>query len=193
MENSNPKIIPGITKLLTKIPVERIKTLKGVRGENLKFLEERLGVVISVDENLGSVSIEPRTENTSVENLLRAKNYVEAIGTGFSPEEAERVLEEDQILLIIDLKDQLRLPENHLRRIKARIIGEGGRVKRNLEEISGCSISIYDNVVAIIGDYESVNAVKEAIELIIEGREHSTVYRHLRRLLISSRKSLKRT
>lgn len=192
MKDADTKYIPGVTKLMTKIPIERIKILKGVRGENIRFLEERLGVVINIDESLGSVTIEPRSGNTSIENLLRAKNYIEAVGAGFSPDVAERVLEEDQILLIIDLKDQLRLPENHLRRIKARIIGEGGRVKRNLEEISGCSISIYDNVVAIIGDYENANAVKEAIELIVEGREHSTVYRHLRRLIVSSKKSFKR-
>lgn len=147
-----------------------------------------MNIKVSIDESLGSVTIEPRSESTPIENLFKAKNYIEAVGLGFDPEHAERLLEDDQILLIIDLKDQLRLPENHLRRIKARIIGENGRVKKNLEEMSGCYISVYEDTVAIIGDYESANAVKEAIELIIQGREHSTVYRYLRRLLISSRR-----
>ncbi|MEM0043185.1 MAG: KH domain-containing protein [Sulfolobales archaeon] len=180
---SEGRLLPGVTKIFTKIPVERIQILIGRDGGNIKMLEERLRVRISIDRSLGSIYVEPVQADTPVYNLLKAKDYIDAVGFGFDPKDAERVLEEDQILLIIDLKDQLRLPENHLKRIKGRIIGKDGRVKKNLEELSGCSISVYENTIAIIGDVESANAVKEAIQLIIEGREHSTVYRHLRRLM----------
>lgn len=181
--------IPGVTRVSTKIPVERVGVLLGGGGRVLRDLEERLRVRVSVDPELGSVTIEPRDPDTPVYNLLKAREFIDAIGCGFSPERAERVLGEDQVLLVIDLKDQLRLSENHLKRIKGRIIGEEGRVRRNLEEISGCYISVYENTVAIIGDYESADAVKEAIQMIIDGREHSTVYRHLRRLILRRRRA----
>ncbi|MCC6031195.1 MAG: KH domain-containing protein [Desulfurococcales archaeon] len=185
------RYIPGVTKIYTKIPVERVGILLSNKGEIIKTIQQRLDVKISIDPSLGSVVIEPSKSDTPVNNLFKAKDYIEAIGYGFSPERAERVLGEDQVLLIIDLKDQLRLPENHLKRIKGRIIGEEGRARRNLEEISGCYISVYENYIAIIGDYESANAVKEAIQLLIEGREHSTVYRYLKRLMLrSSRKPM---
>jgi ribosomal RNA assembly protein len=185
------RYIPGVTKIYTKIPVERVGILLSNKGEIIKTIQQRLDVKISIDPSLGSVVIEPSKSDTPVNNLFKAKDYIEAIGYGFSPERAERVLGEDQVLLIIDLKDQLRLPENHLKRIKGRIIGEEGRARRNLEEISGCYISVYENYIAIIGDYESANAVKEAIQLLIEGREHSTVYRYLKRLILrSSRKPM---
>jgi ribosomal RNA assembly protein len=185
------RYIPGVTKIYTKIPVERVGILLSNKGEIIKTIQQRLDVKISIDPSLGSVVIEPSKSDTPVNNLFKAKDYIEAIGYGFSPERAERVLGEDQVLLIIDLKDQLRLPENHLKRIKGRIIGEEGRARRNLEEISGCYISVYENYIAIIGDYESANAVKEAIQLLIEGREHSTVYRYLKRLILrSSRKPI---
>lgn len=185
------RYIPGVTKIYTKIPVERVGILLSNKGEIIKTIQQRLDVKISIDPSLGSVVIEPSKSDTPVNNLFKAKDYIEAIGYGFSPERAERVLGEDQVLLVIDLKDQLRLPENHLKRIKGRIIGEEGRARRNLEEISGCYISVYENYIAIIGDYESANAVKEAIQLLIEGREHSTVYRYLKRLILrSSRKPI---
>jgi ribosomal RNA assembly protein len=185
------RYIPGVTKIYTKIPVERVGILLSNKGEIIKTIQQRLDVKISIDPSLGSVVIEPSKSDTPVNNLFKAKDYIEAIGYGFSPERAERVLGEDQVLLIIDLKDQLRLPDNHLKRIKGRIIGEEGRARRNLEEISGCYISVYENYIAIIGDYESANAVKEAIQLLIEGREHSTVYRYLKRLMLrSSRKPM---
>jgi len=185
------RYIPGVTKIYTKIPVERVGILLSNKGEIIKTIQQRLDVKISIDPSLGSVVIEPSKSDTPVNNLFKAKDYIEAIGYGFSPERAERVLGEDQVLLVIDLKDQLRLPDNHLKRIKGRIIGEEGRARRNLEEISGCYISVYENYIAIIGDYESANAVKEAIQLLIEGREHSTVYRYLKRLILrSSRKPI---
>jgi len=185
------RYIPGVTKIYTKIPVERVGILLSNKGEIIKTIQQRLDVKISIDPSLGSVVIEPSKSDTPVNNLFKAKDYIEAIGYGFSPERAERVLGEDQVLLVIDLKDQLRLPDNHLKRIKGRIIGEEGRARRNLEEISGCYISVYENYIAIIGDYESANAVKEAIQLLIEGREHSTVYRYLKRLILrSSRKPM---
>ncbi|RLG76756.1 MAG: RNA-processing protein [Thermoprotei archaeon] len=177
-------MVPGVTKLYVRVPLERIGVLIGHEGEVLRKVMERTGTKITVDSANGTVVIEPASPATSPYNLLKAQDFVRAIGYGFSPERAMRVLEEDQVLIVIDLKQYVGSNPNHLTRIKGRIIGERGKARKNLEEMSGVYISVYDDYVAIIGDYESANAVKEAIELLIQGRQHSTVYRHLDRLLM---------
>lgn len=188
MFNSDRRVIPGVTRVTTKIPVERVGVLVGKNGENLKMLKDRLGVLVTVDSQSGSVTIEPASPSVMAYNILKAKEYVEAIGYGFSPDRAEKVLDEDYTLAVIDLKQVIGDSENHLRRIKGRIIGEGGRARRNIEEMTDTSISIYGDYVAIIGEYDNVNVAKQAIEMLIQGRQHSTVYRMIDRMMINIRR-----
>lgn len=115
--------------------------------------------------------------------MMKAAEVVKAISLGFPPEKAFRLLEEDQILVVVDLKQIVGDSQNHLRRIKGRIIGEGGRARRAIEEMTDTYINVGEHEVAIIGDYERAMAAKQAIEMLAEGRMHSTVYRHLERIM----------
>jgi len=177
------RTLPGISRLYLKIPLDRIGVLIGERGEVLKKLMDCTRTKITIDNVNGTVIIEPATPSTTPSELLKAQDFIKAIAYGFSPERAERVLGEDQVLVVIDLKQQVGPSPNHLMRIKGRIIGEKGKARKNLEEMTGTYISIYGDYVAIIGDYESANAAREAIELLIQGRQHSTVYRYLDRVM----------
>ena len=181
-------VVPGVTRLYVRVPLDRIGVLIGREGEVLRRVMERTGTKISVDSVNGTVIIEPASPATSPFQMLKAQDFVRAIAYGFSPDRAMRVLEEDQVLVVIDLKQYVGSSPNHLTRIKGRIIGEKGKARRNLEEMGGVYISVYDDYVAIIGDYESANAVKEAIELLIQGRQHSTVYRYLDRAMAKVRR-----
>ncbi len=178
-----PTLIPGVTRLYVKVPLDRIGVLIGRGGEVLRMVMERTKTKITVDEVNGSVIIEPASPATTALDLMKAQDFVKAIAYGFSPERASRVLEEDQVLIVIDLKQYVKPSPNHLTRVKGRIIGEGGKARKNLEEIGNVYISVYDDYVAIIGDYESANAVRDAILMLIEGRQHSTVYRYLDRVM----------
>jgi len=172
------------TKIYLPIPLDRIGILVGKGGEVIKKLMEYTKTKIVVDSANATVIIEPATQTTTAADLMKARDFVQAISYGFSPERAWRLLEsDDQVLLVIDLKQYVKPSPNHLQRVKGRIIGEDGRVRKNLEEITGCYISVYDDYVAIIGDYESANALKEAIMMLIEGRQHSTVYKFLDRVM----------
>ncbi|MEL9939639.1 MAG: KH domain-containing protein [Ignisphaera sp.] len=171
--------MPGVTRLYVRIPLERIGVLIGRNGEVLKRLMEQTRTRISVDEVNGTVVIEPQSPQTKVLDLMKARDTVLAIGYGFSPERAFKLLNEDQILVVIDLKQYVKPTENHLTRVKGRIIGEEGKARKNLEEMTGTEISVYDDYVAIIGDYESANIAREAILMLIEGRQHSTVYKYV--------------
>ncbi|MEM1858413.1 MAG: RNA-processing protein, partial [Desulfurococcaceae archaeon] len=48
--------------------------------------------------------------------------------------------------------------------------------------------SVYEPYVAIIGDYETASIVKRAVEMLIEGRMHSTVYKYVDREMFSLRR-----
>ncbi len=171
----------SITKIYLKVRPERLGVLIGEGGKTLKQLELRTRTRITVDSVNCSLVIEPMTPEVTADMLLKASDFVKAIDAGFSPERAERVLEEDQVLIIIDLKEVVGNSSSHLQRVKGRIIGEGGRVKINIEQATDTYINIYDDVVAIIGDYDGAYLAREAIEMLIRGKEHSTVYKYLDR------------
>jgi len=191
LQSRHQYFIPGVTRLYVKVPPDRIGVLIGRGGEVLKRVMERTKTKIVVDNVNCNVIIEPASPYTTPLDLMKAQDFVKAIAYGFSPERAMRVLEEDQVLIVIDLKQYVKPSPNHLTRVKGRIIGEHGRARKNLEEMTGTYISIYDDYVAIIGDYEAANAARDAILMLIEGRQHSTVYRHLDRVMYRIKRSRK--
>ena len=180
-EEQKGKLTMGVTRLYEKVPLDRIGALIGHEGKIKDELMRRTRTIITVDSTTGTVIIEPATPNTTALELMKARDVVRAIAYGFSPERAFRLLDEDQVLLVIDLKQYVGDKPNHLQRVKGRIIGEGGKTRRIIEEMTGTYISIYKHYVAIIGDFESANIAKNAIELLIEGRRHGTVYRYIER------------
>ncbi|RLG80355.1 MAG: RNA-processing protein [Thermoprotei archaeon] len=175
------RLIPGVTKLYEKVPLDRIGVLIGQNGKVKEEIMRRTRTIITVDSTTGTIVIEPAMPTTTALELMKARDVVRAIAYGFSPERAFRLLDEDQVLVVIDLKQYVGDKPNHLQRVLGRIIGEGGRARRVLEEMTETYISVYGTYVAIIGDYESANIAKNAVELLIEGRRHGTVYRYIER------------
>lgn len=175
------RLIMGVTRLYEKVPLDRIGVLIGQGGKVKEEIMRRTNTIITVDSNTGTVIIEPASPSTTALQLMKARDIVRAIAYGFSPERAFRLLDEDQVLIIIDLKQYVGDHPNHIQRVKGRIIGEEGRARRTIEEVTGTYISVYKTYVAIIGDFESANIAKESIEMLIQGRRHATVYRFLER------------
>ncbi|MEO3992926.1 MAG: KH domain-containing protein [Desulfurococcaceae archaeon TW002] len=173
------RVPQGMTRVYLNVRPERLGVLIGEGGKTLRDLENKTKTIVSVDSVNSSVVIEAATPETPIDGLLRASDFIRAIDAGFSPEKAYRLLDEDAVLLIINLKEIVSSSQNHLYRVKARIIGEEGRVKSNIEQLTGTYISVYDDLVAVIGDYEGAYLAREALEMLIQGREHSTVYRFL--------------
>ncbi|MEM3228905.1 MAG: KH domain-containing protein [Fervidicoccaceae archaeon] len=167
-------------KIFEQIPSERIGALIGSGGSIKEKIEVSTGTMITIDSNTGTVVIEPGTKNLPPDSLLKARDIVRAISIGFPPEKAFRLLEDDQILLLIDLSMIIE-GENHLRRIKARIIGEEGKARKILEETTGTDIVIGEKSIGIIGDFEQVRIAEEAIRMLIDGKPHASVYSFLER------------
>lgn len=180
-------------RIYVRVKPDRLGAIIGHSGEVKTEIMRRTGTVLTVDTENSMVIVEPEVDGVPPINLMKAAEIVKAISLGFPPEKAFRLLDDEQILVVVDLKQIVGDSQNHLKRIKGRIIGEGGRARRTIEEMTGTYIHVGEHEVAIIGDYERAMAAKQAVEMLAEGRMHSTVYRHLERLLreIRRRESLK--
>jgi ribosomal RNA assembly protein len=164
-----------------RIPKERVGVLIGPEGKTKKIVEEKLSVELQIDGEGGvTIMLTEKAEDPSL--LFRAKDVVTAIGRGFSPEHALRLIRDEEAMLdIIDLRAIFGRSESDIRRIKGRIIGMDGKTRRTLEELTDTSVSVYGHTIGIIGNMEQVQAAREAIQMLIDGSLHSTVYRFLHR------------
>lgn len=165
-----------------KIPRERIGVLIGPNGATKKYIERTLSVELEIESETGGVRV-TLTENTEDPSLLfKAKDVINAIGRGFSPDLAFRLIRDEEAFLnIIDLRAIFGRSESDIKRVKGRIIGMDGKTRRIIEELTETSVCVYGHTVGLIGDIEQVQAAREAIQMLIRGSLHSTVYRFLHR------------
>jgi len=155
---------------------DRIGILIGKGGEVRRRIEDLTGCEIDIDEKNGVITV----RGDDVDSVLTASNIVKAINLGFSPDKAFMLLDRDMNLHIIDIYTYLKKrDENNLRRVLGRIIGERGKAKRVIEETSGTYMSIYRNYIAVIGDFEGIYMVDEAVKMLAKGLPHKIVYEHL--------------
>ncbi len=155
------------------------RLLDRLRPRHVEELQRTFNVRIRVDRRGGTVEINP-TERTTLDQILKIRDVVNAILLGFRYEDALLLEREDYALHVIDLKEYTD-KENHLARIKARLIGEDGRARRSMEHLSETRIVIGDRHVAVLGPIDNVFAARDAIEMIIHGKKHGTVYKKLNR------------
>jgi ribosomal RNA assembly protein len=153
-----------------KIPEARTGVLIGKRGAVRRKIEKELDIKIDIGEEI-SIS------GKDAINVMTAENVVKAIGRGFSPVKAMKLKKEEMSLYIIPLPKN----ERTLKRMKSRIIGAEGRAKANIEKLSKTDISVYGRTVAIIGDFEAVDNARQAIENLMSGFSHASVYDMLER------------
>lgn len=168
------------TRVTSTIPRDRVGVLIGSEGEVKRTIEQTLSVHLTVSSETGIVEITPGGEGTDPISLLRARDIATAIGRGFSPDKAFALFDENKVLELIDLRELCGRNESNIRRIKGRIIGQEGKTRRITEEMTKASLSIYGDTVGIIGGYEEVAIAREAIDMILGGKQHATVYRFLR-------------
>ena len=167
--------------LFARVPEDRIAVVIGAGGRTRREIAERTGTRLEIEADEGEVEITGRDDDPI--GALRARDIVLAIGRGFSPERAMRLLKENTYLGILDIKFTTGKHEKAaLRRIRGRVIGTRGRARSRIEELSGCSMSVYGSTVALIGDEEQLERATRAVELLLKGSEHSSVFHLLARL-----------
>jgi len=169
------------TRVNAMIPRERVGVLIGPKGSVKSTIEQKLFVDLEIASDTGSVYIGVKPDSSDPSSALRAKDLVLAIGRGFSPSRAFSLFNDDYSFDIVDLHDYFGKNEAEIRRVDGRIIGREGKARRNLEELTGTLISVSGHTISIIGTFESVSMAKDALEKLIEGRQHGTVYKFLRK------------
>jgi ribosomal RNA assembly protein len=164
-----------------RIPKERVGILIGPEGRVKQHIEEKLQVKLEVDSE-GSVTIVLSEKASDPSLLLKAKDVVTAIGRGFSPEVAFRLIRnEDEIFDMIDLRLIFGRSESDIKRVKGRIIGADGKTRRLIEELTEADVVVYGHTVGLIGSFEQVDAAHNAVQMIVEGCQHHTVYNYLQK------------
>ena len=156
------------------VPEDRIGALIGREGEIKRKIEEITDCKLEVS---GCV-VKIKCKDPYI--FMRVQDVVKAIAHGLNPEVAIKLIEDETFTLnIIDLTAYVS--DRHLKRVKGRIIGREGVMRKTIEELLNVHVSVYGKTVAILGNFESVSIAREAIEMLIEGSQHSTVMRFLER------------
>jgi len=167
--------------MFVKIPKERVGILIGPEGKIKKYVEVKLEVKLEIDTE-GSVTLVLLEKAKDPSLLLKAKDVVTAIGRGFPPETAFRLIRnEDDIFHMIDLRVIFGRSESDIKRIKSRIIGSEGKTRKLIEELTEADVVVYGHTVGIIGSFEEADAARNAVQMIVEGCEHHTVYNYLQK------------
>ena len=163
-----------------KLPRERIAVLIGKGGRIKQDIEKRCGVEIEIDSESGDAVV-TTGEKKPIEHMemFKAVEIITAISRGFSPQRAMRLLEGEEMFQQIDLRDYTGRSPNALARIKGRIIGEGGKSRRTIEELSGASMSVYGHTVCMIGTYHELRLATDAIDMLCKGSMHKSAYNML--------------
>jgi len=164
---------------VVRIPVERVGVVIGKEGAAKRHLEGELGVKLEVDSKEGLVTVS--SENAEKGDPFAATRVVEAIGRGFSPQRALRLLDDGTTLEVIDLRDYAGRSANSLERIRGRVIGLKGKSRRVIEELTRCHLSVYGRTVSIIGEASEVQLASEAVKSLATGSQHRTVFNTLQK------------
>ena len=156
------------------IPKARIAVLIGKKGA-VKRRFEHLGKCKLKIDKTGLVKI---TASDAFE-LMIAKNAVEAVGRGFNPIIAQNLFKEGNGYELLNLYDYGAKKKSELERMRGIIIGAEGSARKVIEQTTGAKISVYGKTVAIIGPQEHIQKARKAVEMLLTGAKHASVYRFL--------------
>jgi len=170
----------GFVKVV-KVPRDRIGVLIGKNGDVKDMIEHTFGVRLEIDSSSGDARISTTDREDANINILKAVEFVDAIAKGFSPERARRLLDDESMLNVIDIKHYTGDSIKALERVKGRIIGREGKARKIIEELTDTYISVHGHYVGIIGKADNVKLATDAVTMIINGSMHSSVYDMLQR------------
>ena len=164
-----------------KIGKNRIAVIIGKNGETKKKIEDELNVKIILDSKTGDCEVKPMLENPNYNplNVYTAEKILRAINRGFNPIKAMKLIEDTYDLEIFNLYNLLGKSEKKIKRIKGRIIGRNGEMRKAIERYAESYVSVYGKTISIIADYENLQVARKAINMLLSGIPHHTVLRFL--------------
>ena len=157
--------------------------LIGAKGATRKELEKAAGCKhIQIDSSTGEIEVTwPAPGEFDPVKALKLPDVIKAVGRGMAPTRAIQLLQDDWFFEMVDLRDHVGKRSNQQRRIRARIIGSEGKIRKMIEQHTGAEISIYKSTVVLVGDGDGLGSARQAIEMLASGSEHGTVMKFLER------------
>ena len=165
------------------IPQERIRKLRGSRTQ-VPRIERLCGCKIKLLDDCAVIEGDAFAEYT-------ARNIIYAIGRGFEIDAACLLANDDYYFSSIDIEQSAR-NQKRMKQLKARIIGENGRSKRYIEEVSSAKVSVYGDTVSFIGTIEGINEAETAVSTLVDGGTHRLAYSRMEAAHRKNREARKR-
>ncbi|MGN1362370.1 MAG: KH domain-containing protein [Methanobrevibacter sp.] len=162
-----------------KIPRERVGVLIGKEGKTKKIIENTTQTILDIDSDEGTVTIYPQENMEDPLGIWKTNYIVKAIGRGFNPKTALKLKEDEMYLEVLKLTDAVGKNKKALSRQKGRIIGRNGITKEIITDMADVDMAIYGKTVSLIGRMENIMVAKEAINMILSGSRHKTIYSYL--------------
>lgn len=168
---------------LPRVPKDRIAVLIGAKGSTKKELEEAAGCErIIIDSDSGEIDvIWPDVGEYDPVKAMKLPDVIKAVGRGMAPSRAVQLLQDDWFFEMVDLRDHVGKRSNQQRRIRGRIIGSEGKIRKMIEFHTNTEISIYKSTVVLVGEGLGLSNARQAIEMLASGSEHGTVLKYLER------------
>lgn len=166
-----------------KVPKDRIAVIIGPKGKTKKELEDQTKTRIVIDSKEGDVNLQGKDSLA----LFSLREVVKAIARGFNPEIAQLLLKQDYVLEVIDISEYSR-QKSHLQRLRGRVIGADGKARITIENLTETFIVIYGKTISVIGTTEHALLAKRAVDSLLEGSTHASVYKWLEKAAKALRK-----
>ena len=155
---------------IVRLAEDRIPAVIGKGGRTKALIEKWTGVHLDISDVV-------RVEGEDPIMVLKAKDMVTALGRGFSVKHVKRLLEEECGLHVISLGGEK--PKKR-ERLLSRVIGNGGVVKKRIEEESGALVCVRGKTLSIIGKPEEMHPAEKAVEELLLGKTHAWAYKAMR-------------
>ncbi len=154
-----------------RIPEDRVGVLIGEGGETKEDVQKLTDCELEIKDNLVTLEGDALDE-------MDAVNVVKAIGRGFNPDKALKLVEKDNILHLMDINKYAET-ENSRERLKGRVIGRDGEARRHIEKEANVDISVYGKTIGFVGPAQNIEVAQEAVKQLLNGASHSTAYQYL--------------
>ena len=166
---------------LPRVPQDRIAVLIGAKGVTRRELETAAGCKsLQIDSTSGDIEVTwPEAGEYDPVKALKLPDVIKAVGRGMAPNRAIQLLQDDWFFEMVDLKEHVGKRSSQQRRIRARIIGSEGKIRKMIEQHTGTEISIYKSTVVLVGEGSGLISARQAIEMLASGSEHGTVIKYL--------------
>merc|ERR1712146_851742 len=158
------KISNSLNSRMVSVPNHRFNPLRRHWMDLYTPISEELKLNIRMNLKTRTVEIATKVETEDFGTLQKGFDFINAFILGFNVNDAAALISSDELFMqTFDLKDVATLKRKHLSRSVGRLVGKEGRVKTNIENITRTRVVIANNRVHLLGTYNNIRIVRDAI------------------------------